>query len=230
MRSTLRARFALILLTVIIGVTILPTASFASSAAGEHEKCIADIEHKIVNKEINDTEAEALTEDCFSAPSPILPATNEIIWGSIAFLVVLAGLMKFGFPAVQKGLADRENKIRTDLESAEQSRQDAADKAAEYDAKLADARVEAQNIIDEAKNQAVIVRADLVSAAEVDAAQIREKANKDALSTQSRAMEDIQSQVAELSVDLAEKLVKQNLDKKSQLALVETYIAELSKN
>ena len=213
MRSTLRARFALILLTVIIGVTILPTASFASSAAGEHEKCIADIEHKIVNKEINDTEAEALTEDCFSAPSPILPATNEIIWGSIAFLVVLAGLMKFGFPAVQKGLADRENKIRTDLESAEQSRQDAADKAAEYDAKLADARVEAQNIIDEAK-----------------AAQIREKANKDALSTQSRAMEDIQSQVAELSVDLAEKLVKQNLDKKSQLALVETYIAELSKN
>ena len=43
-------------------------------------------------------------------------------------------------------------------------------------------------------------------------------------------MEDIQSQVAELSVDLAEKLVKQNLDKKSQLALVETYIAELSKN
>jgi F-type H+-transporting ATPase subunit b len=230
MRCNKKARFVLISLTIFLGIILAPTASFASADAGEHEKCIEEIAKKVEAKEITDAEVKKETEDCFSAPSPILPAINEVIWGSAAFLIVAFGLMKFGFPAVKKGLADREAKIRGDLESAENSMQEAADKAAEYDAKLADARVEAAKIIEEAKEQAAVVKAELVKKAEADAAQIREKANVDAQSTATRAMDDIQNQVAALSVDLAEKLIKKNLDPKTQLELVNSYIADLSKN
>ena len=225
-----RSRLALIALAIVIAVVLVPTASYASSGAGEHEKCIAEVEHKVEKKEISDAEADKETEDCFSAPSPIIPAVNEVIWGSAAFLIVAVGLMKFGFPAVKKGLAAREEKIRGDLAAAETSMQEAANKSAEYDTKLADARTEASKIIDEAKEQAATIKADLVKKAEAEATAIREKANADAASTASRAMDDIQSQVAALSVDLAEKLVKQNLDPKTQLALVESYIKDLSKN
>lgn len=230
MRPNKKARLAFISLAIVFAVILVPTQAFANEGGKEHEKCIAEIEHKVMKKEINDEQAVKETEDCFSAPSPILPATNEVIWGTAAFLVVLVGLMKFGFPAVKKGLADREEKIRGDLSAAESSMQEAANKAAEYDTKLQDARSEASKIIDEAKEQAAVLKADLVKKAESDAAGIREKANSDAASTQSRAMDDIQSQVAALSVDLAEKLVKQNLDQKTQLALVESYISDLSKN
>lgn len=225
-----KTRFALITLTILLGIVLVPTSAFASEGAGEHEKCIEEIAKKVEAKEISDAEVKKETEDCFSAPSPILPATNEVIWGSASFLIVAFGLMKFGFPAVKKGLAEREAKIRGDLESAENSMQEAAAKAQEYDAKLADARAEASKIIDEAKEQAALVKADLVKKAEAEAGAIREKANADAQSTATRAMDDIQSQVAQLSVDLAEKLVKQNLDTKTQLALVESYITDLSKN
>ena len=44
------------------------------------------------------------------------PEVGEIIWGGLAFLIVAFGLIKFGFPALRKGLADREAKIREDLE------------------------------------------------------------------------------------------------------------------
>ena len=213
MRRTHRVRFALITLSVLIGVVLVPSSAYASEGAGEHEKCIADIAAKVQKKEISDAEAEKETTDCFSAPSPIVPATNELIWGSAAFLLVAVGLMKFGFPAVKKGIAGREEKIRGDLASAESSMQEAANKSAEFDAKLADAKNEAAKIIDEAKEQALLVKAD-----------------NDAKSTASRAMDDIQNQVASLSVDLAEKLVKKNLDRDTQIALVNSYIEELSKN
>ena len=230
MRRTHRVRFALITLSVLIGVVLVPSSAYASEGAGEHEKCIADIAAKVQKKEISDAEAEKETTDCFSAPSPIVPATNELIWGSAAFLLVAVGLMKFGFPAVKKGIAGREEKIRGDLASAESSMQEAANKSAEFDAKMADAKNEAAKIIDEAKEQALLVKADLIKKAESEAASIREKANNDAKSTASRAMDDIQNQVASLSVDLAEKLVKKNLDRDTQIALVNSYIEELSKN
>ena len=42
-------------------------------------------------------------------------------------------------------------------------------------------------------------------------------------------MADAQREVANLTVDLAERVVGENLDRQTQLGLVERYIAELEK-
>lgn len=221
-------RVILIAVIIIASFSSVPTAAYA--AGGETGECLKELAAEIKSGEVtNETVIEARTEDCFSAPSPVVPAWNEVLWGGLAFAVVAFGLMKFGFPAVKKGLKAREDKIREDLASAESARQEAVAKSADYDAKLADARQEASRIIDEAKVHAGTVRADLVNKAEEEAAQIRAKAQADAESIKSRAMSDIQSQVAELSVDLAEKVVKNSLDKKAQIELVNGYIADLAK-
>lgn len=226
-----RTRLALIGLTVMTACLITPTAAFAAGATGEVKECLAAITEKVEAGTLtSESEISAESTNCYSAPSPILPATNELIWGSLSFIIVAGGLIKFGFPAVKKGLQAREDKIREDLSTAETSKQDAAAKAASYDAKLADARAEATRIIDEAKEQAGHVRADLVAKAEEEAAGIRSKANADAESVASRALSDIHTQVAELSINLAEKVVKNSLDKKAQLELVDAYISDLGKS
>ena len=46
--------------------------------------------------------AAVLAAEAQQAKNPILPATNEIIWGSLAFVVLLIGMWKFAFPAVTK--------------------------------------------------------------------------------------------------------------------------------
>src|SRR5260370_8070939 len=53
------------------------------------------------------------------AKNPILPDAKEIIWTVIAFAFVFVILAKFAFPAMKKGLKDREDRIRADLERAD---------------------------------------------------------------------------------------------------------------
>ena len=64
-------------------------------------------------------------DDCQKAPSPLLPAKNEIIWGSLAFLVLFVAMWKWGVPAVKNMERAREDRIRNDLETAERARTDA---------------------------------------------------------------------------------------------------------
>jgi len=221
-------RLILVALAIVAGSMFVPSAAFA--AGGETKECLADLAAQIKSGELKDEiEIEARTEDCFSAPSPVIPALNEVIWGGLAFAIVAGGLIKFGFPAVKKGLQAREDKIREDLASAESSKQAAIQKAKEYEDKLKDAHTEARELIEQAKAQAGEVKADLIAKAEEEAAQIRHKAQIDAQQVADRALNDIQSQVAQLSVDLAEKVVKSNLDNASQLELVNGFIADLPK-
>lgn len=159
-----------------------------------------------------------------TAKNPILPDAKEIIWTVIAFAVVLVVLAKFAFPAMKKGLQAREDRIRADLERADHARAEAEASLEQYRHQLAEARNEANRIIEDARQAAEQVRRDLVARAESEAAEIRRRAQEDARLATERAMSDLRGQVATLSVELAEKIVERNLDRSTQLALIENYI------
>ena len=166
-------------------------------------------------------------DDCQKAPSPIAPAPNEIIWGSLAFVVLLGLMWKFALPQVRNMMETREQKIRGDLERAEEAKLEAEGVLEQYRAQLADARTEASRILEEARQAADQMRRDLVARAESDAADIRTRAQQDVQLTTERAMADLQRRVADLSIDLAEVIVKRNLDRDTQLQLIENYINEV---
>ena len=161
------------------------------------------------------------------AKNPIVPETKEILWAAIAFVLVFALLAKFAWPAIKKGLQDREDKIRGDLEQAEAVRTQAETELADYQRQLAEARNEAGRIIEEARQSADQVRKDLIARAEADAAGIRAKASDDIRAASDRAMADVQAKVSDLSIELAERIVQQNLDRSTQIQLIENYINEV---
>jgi F-type H+-transporting ATPase subunit b len=161
------------------------------------------------------------------AKNPILPETKEIVWGGLAFLIVFGLLAWKAWPAIKKALQDREDKIRGDLEQAESIRNQAETELADYQRQLADARNEAGRIIEEARRSAEGVRKDLIARAEADAAEIRAKAQDDIRAASERAMADIQGKVSDLSIELAERIVQQNLDRATQIQLIENYINEV---
>src|SRR4029079_18429812 len=97
-------------------------------------------------------------DDCQEAPSPILPATNELIWGGISFVVLLVLLSKFAFPAIKKGMDDRTERIRKDLDEAENAKSEPARISEHYARRLADAKAEAGRIIEEPRQAADGVR------------------------------------------------------------------------
>jgi F-type H+-transporting ATPase subunit b len=166
-------------------------------------------------------------DDCQESPNPILPETNEIVWGGLAFVVLLGLMWKFGLPPVRKMLKDREDRIRADLERAEQAKVEAESVLEDYRRQLAEARTEASQIIEASREQAEEVRRELIAKAEADAAEVRQRAAEDARLAGDRVMSELRASVSELSIELAEKVVERNLDRDTQIQLIESYINQV---
>jgi F-type H+-transporting ATPase subunit b len=211
----------------IVALALFGVAGPAYAQEGEEEHDFADHDAE----ECFDILAEGGTvDDCQEAPSPLAPEPNEIIWGSAAFAVLLVAMWKWGVPAVRNMMEMREERIRTDLERAESARLEGEAALEQYRAQIGDARAEAARIIDEGRQSADEVRRELIARAEADAAEIRERAQQDVALATERAMAELRSRVGQLSIDLAEKIVERNLDRDTQMALVESYIAQVGNN
>jgi len=199
----------------LVGVVATPGVAQAKPKGEAEEECVKLRED---GKKI---------DDCQEAPGLILPAGNEIIWGGLAFVVLLLVMWKYALPPVRNMMKQREDRIREDLERAEQARTEAEGELANYRRQVADARNEAARIIEEARQSADEVRRQIQSQAEADAAETRSRAQEDIRLATDRAQADLQGRVADLSIELAEKIVERNLDRDTQLALVESYIGQV---
>jgi F-type H+-transporting ATPase subunit b len=160
--------------------------------------------------------------------SLILPHTEELIWGAIAFLIVFFVLWKWAFPALEKSVKAREEEIQSNLEAAENEKQTAEQKRKEYEKQIGDARAEANRIIEDARQQAEQVRKDLVAKAEREAEQIVERAQEQIEAERNRTVTELQTTVADLSIELAEKVVGRALDGGAHRELVDNYIREVA--
>jgi F-type H+-transporting ATPase subunit b len=169
-------------------------------------------------------------DDCQEAPSPILPATNELIWGGISFVVLLVLLSKFAFPALKKGMDDRTERIRKDLDEAEGAKTEADRIREDYSRQLADAKAEAGRIIEEARQAADSVRRDLTARAEAEAQELRQRNAEQLEAERARLMGEIRGQVSTLAIELAEKVVEANLDREANNRLIESYIQQVGSN
>jgi len=167
-------------------------------------------------------------DDCQEAPSLILPAANEIIWGAISFSVLFFLLYKFAWPGLKKGMDGRVERIRADVAAAEQAKADAQSVLDDYQRQLGDARNEAGRIIEEARQTADAMRRDLQTRAEQDIAELRQRAQADVEAAKSQAVADLRSEVASLAIGAAEVVVQRNLDRDAQVQLIENYINQVA--
>jgi len=210
----------------VVALGVLAGPAFAQETSGS--------EPKFANKAAEECYAKLANggtiDDCQKAPSPLKPENNEIIWGTLAFAVLLVAMWKWGVPAVKNMEKAREDRIRNDLESAERTRLEAETEKQRYDAQLADARSEAGRIIDEARQSAETVRTDLVARAEDEAREIRERAQADIENQRVQAMTQLRSDVARLSIDLAGRIVERNLDNDTNRQLVDSFIDQVGRN
>lgn len=222
----MRIRRLLLAGLLVVGVVVaMPTGAHASAGPEEVFECVEKaIEDNTEGKTVDYEAFKNDLDDCNKAKSLVTPATPEIVWGGIAFLIVLGVLMKFAFPALKKGLKARSDQISEDLEAASRAREEAEAEAAQYRAQIGDARSEGNVIVEEARADAERIRREVVARAEAEAADIRERAQEDIRLAQERAVSDLRAQVADLSIGLAEKVVERNLDRDTQIALIESYI------
>lgn len=157
-----------------------------------------------------------------------IPHLDELIWGSLAFLILFVTLAKFAFPKVQQMLDQRAEKIRSGLEAAEKTKSEAEAMLEQYRRQLAEARGEAQKIIEEAKRTAESLRRDLVARAEQESQDIVARARADVAGERDRAVQELRATIGDLSIQLATRVIERELSQpESQRAFVDRTIEEL---
>src|SRR5918997_6592505 len=140
---------ALAALVALPGVAASAQEEDGTQPGAESEESGEEISHE-AEECIHILEDGGTVEECQEAPSPILPEQNEIIWGGLAFLIILGALWKFGLPAVTKAMDARTERIRSSLDEADKAKADAESLRADYQRQVNEARSEAARIVEDA--------------------------------------------------------------------------------
>ena len=171
--------------------------------------------------------AVALAEEENTGMRLLIPNMAEFVPACIAFLIIWFIMAKFAWPMVLKMMEDREQKIQGDLDAAAKAHADASAAKAAVDAKLEEAQLKANNIIAEAKHDAEVMQADMLSEAQKEAQAIIAKAHDVIDAERSKAMAELSGSVIDLSVEIAGKIIGETLDVEQQRALAIKYLAEV---
>ena len=160
--------------------------------------------------------------------NPLLPTLPDLVWGTLAFLIILALFIWKILPALNKMLDARSEAIEGSINSAEAAQAEAQVALEKYTAQLAEARAEAGRIREQARADGSQIIAELREQASSEAARITSNAQAQIEMERLAALASLKSDVGNLALDLAGGVIGETLseDAKAQ-AVVDRFLAEL---
>lgn len=155
----------------------------------------------------------------------LTPDLGLLIWTLLAFLIVFFILKKFAWPAIIKGLSEREANIAGSIATAEKVKLEMAQLKNENEAFMVKAREERSTMLKEAKD----TKDRIINEAKEQAKEIAAKIVADAQITineqKMAAITEMKNQVGKLVIEVSEKILRRELSGK---AAQETFIKQLA--
>jgi F-type H+-transporting ATPase subunit b len=137
------------------------------------------------------------------AALPLLPHPAEIIIGLIAFAILYRIFSKSVVPKMEAMYAERAAAIEGGMQEAEQAQAEAQAALEKYNAQLAEARTEANEIRESAREQGASIVAEMRAQAQAEAARISESAKRQVEAERQQAVVQLRQEVGTLSTTLA---------------------------
>ena len=150
-----------------------------------------------------------------------------IIWTIISFFLLLALLWKVAYPQILKGMKKREETIKQQFEEAQKTKKEAENLLEDYKRQLAEARSEAQKIINEGKSLGENMRKEIVQKAQAESNQIIKRAQEEIELQKQKAILELQEKIADLSIMAATKIINKSLNTEDNRRLVEEYVSKV---
>lgn len=162
------------------------------------------------------------------APNPLMPATAEIIAGSIAFLLLFLVMRSKVVPMFEKAYAERTAAIEGGIAKAEVAQAEAKVALEEYTKQLATAQDQASTLREEARAAGAAIIEEMRAKAQEDAARITAAAHASIEAERAQAVISLRNEVGALAVELASKIVGEALDDQvRQSRVVDRFLADL---
>jgi F-type H+-transporting ATPase subunit b len=159
------------------------------------------------------------------------PNFGLLIWTLLAFIIVLFILGKYAWPAIVKGLKQREQTIADSLSTAERIKAEMAMMKNENEILLAKAREERALMMKEAREIKEKIIGEAKEQAKLDANKIILEAQA-AINTQKMAaLTEVKNQVGKLVIEVSEKVLRRELgNKEAQEAHIKGLVDDVKLN
>jgi F-type H+-transporting ATPase subunit b len=151
----------------------------------------------------------------------VQPDPGLYIWTIVTFLVLVAALGKFAWRPLLEALERRQAAIRKSLDDAQQAKQELERLNVQSQKILAEARVQADQILSLTRSDANRLRDELKQKAQTEAAGVLKNAERQIEMETARALQQIRREAVDLSVAIASKLLERNVTKEDNERLIE---------
>ena len=163
-----------------------------------------------------------------ASPNPLIPELYDIVWSSVCFIIILVAFWKVFLPKMQKMLDERSAAIEGNIAKADEAQRDAEAALEQYTAQLAEARVEAGQIREQARTDGQRIVAEHKEQASVEANRITVTAKAQIEAERQAAVLSLRSDVGSLAIDLASGVIGESLtDDARASAIVERFLADI---
>jgi len=156
----------------------------------------------------------------------IKPGIGLMVWTLLVFGATMLLLAKLAFPRISDALQRRQRAIEDSIDTAERTRAEAEQILAEYRERLKEARGQADEIVQRARQAAESHEHEAKDRGQEILAEASAKAQRDIELATKRALEDIRREVADLTIMATEKVTRKTLDEADQRRLVEQALSE----
>lgn len=158
---------------------------------------------------------------------PLTVEGGLMIWTVFIFLLLLAVLKRFAWPAILGAVEARENALEQQLAEAERNRVESAELLAEHKRLVAEAKGHAHGIIVEARELAEKERAAAMEKTKQEQQELLARARREITAERDRAVADLRREAVDLSLAAASKLIGERLGSDTDRKLVLDYLGTL---
>jgi F-type H+-transporting ATPase subunit b len=143
-------------------------------------------------------------------------------------IILIVAFTKWVLPPLNKVMAERQEHIRSALESADKARQDAEAADDQRHAVLEEARGQAREIVATAQQTAEQVRNDAAARGQAEYDRIVAAAAADVLVARQRAVDEAATRLGEIVMEVVTKVVGREIDAAAHRDLIDEAIAALN--
>ena len=157
----------------------------------------------------------------------IFPSLPALITQLLATFVMFFIVFKFFWKPIKEFIEKRKDFLENELKEAATLKEEAQAAHSLADKRIKEMKVEARKIKEEAENQALEVRKEILLKAEEEAQAKKEKALRDIEKQKLEAQEDIHREIVDVALLAAQKIVEREIDENDNTRLVEDLIKEV---
>lgn len=138
--------------------------------------------------------------------------TDKALFTGLVFLLLCGGLYLAAWKPISQALERRETTIANQIADAQRASEEASAKLKEYEAKLADAAVKAQELVVQAKRDAESVAERIKTDAQADASRMLDRAKNEIETAKQAALSELSTKSTDLAFGLARRVIGRELN------------------